>query len=147
MQVAIAPEHHAFLRFLWVSDINKAHPKNVIKRMTRAMFSVTSLLFLLGGTLQHHISKYEEEDPEIMKKLLESFYVDDFNSGEENVEQAFELHLKSKEILSDGGFALRKWSSNSKELLELIRKNEPYATNIINTEESQEESTAMQKSS
>ena len=75
-----------------------------------------------------------------MKKLLESFYVDDFNSGEENVDQAFELYLKSKKILSDGGFTLRKWSSNSNELLELIRKNEPDATTITNTEESQEES-------
>ena len=75
-----------------------------------------------------------------MKKLPESFYVDHFNSREESVEQAFELYLKSKKILSDGGFTVRKWSSNSKELLELIRKNELDATNITNTEESQEES-------
>ena len=80
-----------------------------------------------------------------MKKLLGSFYVDDFNSGEENVDQAFELYLKSKKILSDGGFTLRKWSSNSKELLELIRKNEPDATDITNTDGNQE-SPAMQKS-
>ena len=104
------------------------------------MFGVTSSPFLFGGTLQNHISKYEEEDPEIVKKLLESFYVDDFNSGEENVDQAFELYLKSKKILSDGGFTLRKWSSNSNKLLELIRKNEPDATTITNTEKSQEES-------
>ena len=76
-----------------------------------------------------------------MKKLLESFYFfNHFNSGEENVDQAFELYLKSKKILSDGGFTLRKWSSNNKELLELIRKSKPNATNITNTEESQEES-------
>ena len=80
-----------------------------------------------------------------MKKLPESFYVDDFNSGEENVDQAFELYLKSKKILSDGGFTLRKWSSNSKEMLELMRKNEPDATNITNTEEVKK-SPAMQKS-
>ena len=140
LQVSIAPEHCDFLGFLWVSDVNEAHPKIVIKRMTRAMFGVTSSLFLLGGTLQHNISKYEEEDPEIVKKLLQSFYVDDFNSGGENVDQAFQLYLKSKKILSDGGFTLRKWSSNNKELLELIRKNEPHATNITNTKESQEES-------
>ena len=145
MQVSIAPEHHGFLRFLWVSDVNEAHPKIVIKRMTRAMFGVTSSPFLLGGTLQHHNSKCEEEDPEIVKKLLESFYVDDFNSGEENVDQAFEWYLKSKKILSDGGFTLRKWSSNCKELLELIRKNEPDATNITHTEEVKK-SPVMQKS-
>ena len=52
LQAAIALEHHDFLRFLWVSDVNEAHPNIVIKRMTRAMFSVTSSPFLLGGTLQ-----------------------------------------------------------------------------------------------
>ena len=56
------------------------------------------------------------------------------------MEQAFELYLKSKKILSDRGFTLRKWSSKSKELLELFRKNEPDATNTTNAEESQEES-------
>ena len=122
LQVSIAPEHCDLSHFLWVSDVDETHPKIVIKRMTRAMFGATSSPFLLGGDLQHHISKYEEEDPEIVKKLPKSFYVDDLNSGEENVEQAFELYLKSKKIISDGGFTLRKWSSDSKELLELIRR-------------------------
>ena len=74
--------------------------------MNRAMFGVTSSPLLLGGTLQHHISKYEEEDPETVKKLFESLFVDDLNSGEESVGQAFELYLKSKKILSDRGFTL-----------------------------------------
>ena len=134
-----------FLRFLWVSDVNEAHPKTVIKRMTRAMFGVTSSPFLLGGTLQHNISKYEEEDPEIVKKLLESFYVDDFNSGEENVDQAFELYLKSKKIFSDGGFTLRRWSSNSKELLELIKKMS-LMPQTLQVQKKVTKSPAMQKS-
>ena len=75
-----------------------------------------------------------------MKKLLESFYVVDFNSGKESVEQAFELYLKSKKILSNGGFILRKWLSNSKELLVLIRNNESDAMNITSAKESQEDS-------
>ena len=81
LQVAIALEHRDFLRFLWVSGVNEAHPKIVIKRMTGAMFGVNSSPFLLGGTLQHHTSKYEEEDSEIVKKLLELFNTDEFNSG------------------------------------------------------------------
>ena len=56
------------------------------------------------------------------------------------MEHAFELYLKSKKILSYGGFTLQKWSSDSKELFDLIRKNELNATNIKNAEESQEES-------
>ena len=73
MQVSIAPEHCDLLHFLMGLDVNEAHYKIVIKRMTRAMFGVTSSPFLLGGNLQHHISKYKEEDPEIVKKLLDHF--------------------------------------------------------------------------
>ena len=45
LQVTIAPEHRDFLHFLWVSDVNEAHPKIVIKRMTKAMFGVSSSPF------------------------------------------------------------------------------------------------------
>ena len=59
LKVAIMPEHYDFLCFFWVSDVNEAHPKIVMKRMTRVMFGVTLSPFLLEGTLQRHIFIYE----------------------------------------------------------------------------------------
>lgn len=38
----------------------------------------------------------EKEDPEFVRKLLEEFYVDDFNSGADSVEEAFTLYQKTK---------------------------------------------------
>jgi len=55
-------------------------------------------------------------------ELLRSFYVDDLVSGASTNEQAYELYKRSKDILSEGEFTLRKWSSNSTELMEEIHK-------------------------
>ena len=41
-------------------------------------------------------------------------------SGEKNLEKCLSLYQKSKKCLSEGGFNLRKWISNSPQLLELI---------------------------
>jgi hypothetical protein len=38
--------------------------------------------------LRHHISKYKSDDPEFVRKLLDSFYVDDLVSGEDTTSEA-----------------------------------------------------------
>ena len=48
-----------------------------------------------------------------MKKLSKAAYVDAIVTGVEEEEQAFQLFTKSKEILKEGGFNLRKFYSNS----------------------------------
>ena len=44
-------------------------------------------------------------------------------SGERNLEKCSLLYEESKKCLSEGGFNLRKWISNSPQLLELIRED------------------------
>ena len=83
------------------------------------MFGVNASLFLLNATLKHHISQYQA-DPEFVENVLNSFDVDDLVSGEKNLEKSLLLYQKSKKCLSEGGFNLRKWISNSPQLLELI---------------------------
>ena len=48
-----------------------------------------------------------------MEKIGKSFYVDDLVTGVEDEERAYQLFVKSKEMLKDGGFNLHKFSSNS----------------------------------
>ena len=47
--------------------------------------------------------------------------MDDFNSGEDSVEEEFKLYQKIKTRLEEASFRLRKWSSNSAELMKMIR--------------------------
>ena len=52
--------------------------------------------------------------------MLKYLYVDDHPTGAPDEETVFEIYQKSKQIMKEGGFNLRKWKSSSKELSERI---------------------------
>ena len=97
-----------------------AEPKIVEYRFARVVFGVTSSPFLLNATLHNHITSYEKNDPEFVKQMLRSLYADDLSVSLADVEEAYQLYLKSRERMNQGGFNLRKWLSNSKPLIERI---------------------------
>ena len=70
--------------------------------------------------LMHNINKYQSQLPELMRQLKNSFYVDDLVTGATNVDAAIEFFKKSREIMAAGGINLRKWKSNSPELMKKI---------------------------
>lgn len=51
-------------------------------------------------------------------------YVDDFLGGTNSVKKAKEIYQELREIMRKGGFNLRKWNSNSKEVLQAINASE-----------------------
>lgn len=62
--------------------------------------------------------------------MKDSFYVDDLITGEGNDDKAFNAYKKSNGIMAMGGFILRKWHLNSRNLLKLIESGE-IANNIL----------------
>jgi hypothetical protein len=52
--------------------------------------------------------------------LLRDFYVDDCISDAETLEEALEIQSQLQDLLNSGRFTLRKWCSNSIELLATI---------------------------
>ena len=70
----------------------------------------------------HHIDKYQSEFPELTKQLKSSFYVDDLVAGASDVNDAVEFYKRVREVMAAGGMNLRKWKSNSPELMKLIER-------------------------
>ena len=96
-------------------------PEIVMKRFIRLEFGVSPSPFLLNGTLEHHVKKYQDADPEFVQfRFLSGLDVDDLSSGDESVDKSFQLYLKSKFRMLEAGFNMRKWSSNSPELMEMV---------------------------
>lgn len=58
-----------------------------------------------------------------MQKLLQSLYVNDIISGDSNDIRAYELHIKAKSRLAEGGFNARKFVSNPNKLMSQIEEN------------------------
>ncbi|XP_058827569.1 uncharacterized protein LOC131687494 [Topomyia yanbarensis] len=58
--------------------------------------------------------------PEASKVLAEDFYVDDMMSGVDSIDEGVQLCADIQTLLSGGGLALRKWSSNCAVILQQI---------------------------
>jgi len=73
---------------------------------------------ILGAVISNHLLKYKSDNPYIVKLIQESLYVDDLVCGETSIERAFKVYHMSKRMMSEGGFNLRKWVTNSPELFD-----------------------------
>lgn len=136
LMMSVAPEDCDVLRFLWVNNILHSPPEVQVYRFTRVVFGVASSPFLLNATLRHHIEKYQETDPHLVQQLLRSFYVDDVVCGADGEESTYLLYLKSKKMLSEGGFNLRKFTTNDLRLQRRIDNEEnPSLTGDLGMEE------------
>ena len=120
LMIGINKEDRDMLRFLWLKDAKDPHSDILKLRFCRLVFGLRSSPAILGATIQHHLKKHEKQEPEIVEHIKKSLYVDDFVSGAENDEKALEIYKGSKQLMSVGGFNLRKWSSNSDDLTKSI---------------------------
>ena len=109
------------LRFFWYETDSNGEIKLLQLRLNRLAFGLTPSPAILGGVVQHHLEKYEQNEPEIIDQLQRQMYVDDFPGGSDTAENAFQLCKMSKEIMKAGRMNLRiklKW--NSKQLIEQL---------------------------
>ena len=131
LQISIASEHRNFVRFLWFKNINNIDYENfdntklVEYRFCRILFGLTSSPFLLEATIDKHISEHENTDILLKDKLKNSLHVDDLNAGADSIEDAKTFYDSAKACLRDGGFNLRKFKSNSKELENMVYRENP----------------------
>lgn len=73
---------------------------------------------------------HKQSDPEIAELLEKSFYIDDLLTGESNDEKALAIFQSAKKIMSEGGFNLRKWRTNSRELQRAIAMSESMTQSV-----------------
>ena len=124
LNISIAPEHRDFLRFLWVDDVNPDNPEVITYRFRRLCFGLVSSPFILNATVRHHMSKYVKEDANFVETVMNSLYCDDFVGSFNNEHETYLLYKKLRARFSQGAFNMRKWTSNSKDLLNKINENE-----------------------
>ncbi|XP_059054950.1 uncharacterized protein LOC131848996 [Achroia grisella] len=119
--ILIAKEDTDFQRILW-----RNNPNEPLKdyRLLTVTFGTASAPYLAVKTLMQ--LSYDEGDnyPIASRILQEDFYVDDVLSGCDNVKEAIAASKELRELLQQGGFKLKKWSSNNAEFMRAITPNE-----------------------
>ena len=71
-------------------------------RFTRALFGLNQSPFLMGGTLEHHVSGYESHYPTKIDEIKRSQYVDDIPLGGTSREEFRNLMATSVKIFESG---------------------------------------------
>ena len=79
---------------------------------------------MLNRTLHYHLRNYFLENPELLKILLKSFYVDDFVSRKDTKPENFDLCLQIKECVAQASLSLHKWACSDPEIMKLLNEKE-----------------------
>ena len=118
-EVALNEEERDFHRFLF------GGPGGEIQdyRMKRLTFGVTSSPYLATQVLRQAADDHQSEYPEAADIIRSVFYVDDVLTGADSVEAAVKMRAELNHLLDHAQMKLRKWRSNSAELLETIPKS------------------------
>ena len=124
LMVSIKEEDRNTFRFLWFDSPDWDRPKIAQFRFNSLLFGLWPSPLILGGTIAHHLSFYKQSEPDMQRFSKKSLNVDDLLSGAGDDGKALEIYHKSKRIMADGGFSLRKWNSNSPNVMSEISRSE-----------------------
>ncbi len=120
LMISVDENDRDVLRFIWVEDVAKEPPEFREFRFTRVVFGISSSPFLLNATIRHHLEQYLESNKEVVERLLQSTYVDDIITGGASEEEVFHVYTRAKEMFRKGGFNLRKFRTNLRDLQDRI---------------------------
>lgn len=126
-QINVCPEHQPFQCILW----RDATDKICVYSLRTVTYGTTSAPYLAIRVLQQLATDEEKHFPEASQILREDTYVDDVISGVDTPQEAVKLQKQLSQLLKSGGFHLRKWNSNSTELMETIPNEDREIQNLF----------------
>ena len=110
LQIEVEPQFRDLLRLLW-----KRNDQVYIYRFARLPFGLTSSPFILAATMKYHLDN-SSIDPLLVKRILDSFYVDDLIYSRDSLEDLDQQRILISHSLEQVGMILRKWNTNHPDL-------------------------------
>ncbi len=110
-QVRLLPEDKSLLRFLW-RDLNVQDLPSVYEWQVLPFGTICSPCCAVFA-LQKHVLDHSQPGDDVRNSVLKSFYVDNCLQSFTSVEEAKCFVDRIRNLLADGGFELRQWSSNA----------------------------------
>ena len=123
-QVRVHPKDVDALRFLWFphGDLSKDPEEyQMLVHLFGGVWSPCCANHALRKTAVDNADRYGLEVTETVRK---NFYVDDLLKSMKDAQSAIKMYKEVTELLSHGGFHLTKWTSNKREVLEVIPDSE-----------------------
>ncbi|XP_055622405.1 uncharacterized protein LOC129765971 [Toxorhynchites rutilus septentrionalis] len=121
-QIQIRKEDRHAQRILWRDDPNQ-EPK--VYLMDVATFGATCSPCTAQYIKNVNATEHEQDFPAAADAIIRKHYVDDYLDSADSVEEAVRLAQDVSYVHSRGGFHLRKWLSNSKDVLKRVGERNP----------------------
>lgn len=113
-QIIIDHKDTQYQRIIWRESPLESLKCYELKTVT---FGMASASYLAIRSLSQLAIESKDNFQLASKTILRDFYVDDLFTGADSVKEAIVLQRELTSILRGGGFELRKWISNSNEVL------------------------------
>ncbi|XP_058827841.1 uncharacterized protein LOC131687764 [Topomyia yanbarensis] len=120
-QILISPEERPLQCILWRSSPTAEVSTYELNTVT---YGTKPAPFLATRTLQQLATDEEYRFPLAARAVIKDTYMDDVITGSNDVNEAMQLRIQLNELLDSGGFRLRKWASNSSQVLEGISNDD-----------------------
>ena len=131
LNVQLEERDRDYTKFLWLSDPNNPESDFIVYRFKSILFGSASSPFILNAVIKTHL---ETSTSPVAQDLQQNIYVDNLMSGTDTSEQAITYYENAIHTLSQGGFNLRSWATNSPQLQRRIQAdNNQDSDKIINT--------------
>ena len=116
-QTHVDPKHVNMQRLVW-----RENPDEPLAdyRMRRVTFGVTSAPYLAIRALHQLAEDEGAEFPQACSTIKEDFLVDNLLSGASSVSAALSMQAEIIKVMEKGNLRLRKWSSNSPEIVNAV---------------------------
>ncbi len=111
-EIELNPKERDLHRFIIRDTLGKL----VDCRMRRVTFGVRCSPFLATQVIRDLAYKHSESHPEASHAILRDFYVDDYISGTNTLEDAVHLRQQLCNLLQMAQMTLRKWRTNDESL-------------------------------
>lgn len=137
-QILIDPDETKYQRIFWRINIEDNVDCYELKTVT---YGTTSAPFLAVRCLHQLGIENKTLFPTASRVILEDFYMDDLLTGSNSISEILDIQRDVSIILSGGGFELRKWLSNKKELLDQFSVNKGLSLSVLHLGENENNKT------
>lgn len=129
-QIVIPAEDAKYHRILW-RDMDIEKPVEVYEAV-RLPFGDRASPFLAQFVIKTHAERNSMEYPLAAKSCLNNIYVDDSINSVDTTDEAIDLRTQLTELLDKGGFTIRKWCTNSPEVMKHIPEEDRVGGGLTN---------------
>ena len=133
LQVQLQQQDRRYVRFLWRKSTDK---QPSIYEFTRLVFGLKASPFIACRALKEVAAQHGEQyDSAARAAVEESFYVDDFLNSQPSVPAGISVRQGVQDLLHMGSFHLRKWRSNSRDVLRSIPEADRAADALVSIDD------------